>query len=127
MGKAASALAALAGPPLAIKQAVGGGVPDRPGLYAIYGSARVWSILGLGTRRDDRPLYVGKAEDSLVSRDLNTHFATGTTGRSSPRRSVAALLFAGGVLELVAIPVVRTIPNRTSGLTTRWSHRATTT
>lgn len=57
---------------------------------------------GLGGPPDDRPLYVGKAEDSLVTRDLRTHFATGRTGQSSPRRSLAALLVYE--LALVATP-----------------------
>lgn len=67
-------------------------VPAVPGLYAIYGDARVWRQLGLGAPPDDRPLYVGKAEKSLVSRDLKTHFVSGRTGSSSVRRSFAALL-----------------------------------
>jgi hypothetical protein len=37
-------------------------------------------------------LYVGKAERSLASRDIRTHFATGKTGSSTVRRSFAALL-----------------------------------
>jgi GIY-YIG catalytic domain len=102
--KTPPALAALADRLLSITDAVNGGVPDQPGLYAIHAAPEAWSILGLGGRSDDRPLYVGKAEASLVSRDLNTHFATGTTGRSSPRRSFAALLSATGTLELVAMP-----------------------
>lgn len=56
------ALAALSRPPLSIKEAVAGGVPNRPGLYAIYGPASVWSALGFGQPPNDRPLYVGKAE-----------------------------------------------------------------
>ena len=75
---------------------------DSPGLYAIHANARTWAQLGLGDRQDDRPLYVGKAEDSLVTRDLHTHFATGRTGQSSPRRSLAALLAED--LTLVAMP-----------------------
>jgi len=98
------ALAALVGPPIPINAAIKGAVPDRPGLYAVYGYQQAWRMLSLGEPPDDRPLYVGKAESSLVSRDLGTHFATGTTGRSSPRRSFAALLSASGVLELVAMP-----------------------
>jgi hypothetical protein len=77
-------------------------VPDAPGPYAMYGDAGTWHALGLGDPPDDRPLYVGKAEDSLVTRDLNQHFATGKTGQSSPRRSYAALLAAE--LKLVACP-----------------------
>lgn len=85
-----------------IPEAVDGAVPDAAGLYAIYGDVGVWKALGLGDAPDDRPLYVGKAEGSLVSRDLKTHFATGKTGWSSPRRSFAALL--AGPLQLSAIP-----------------------
>ena len=79
-------------------------MPDRPGLYALYGAAATWRRLGLGSPPNRRPLYLGKAEASLVARDLNTHFATGRTGRSSPRRSFVALLSAAGALNLVAIP-----------------------
>jgi hypothetical protein len=99
---ATRARSALGEPTMRIAAAVAGAVPDRPGLYAIYASNVVWRKLGLGEAPDDRPLYVGKAEDSLVSRDLNTHFATGKTGRSSPRRSFAALLAHD--LKLVAMP-----------------------
>ncbi|SDW74398.1 hypothetical protein SAMN04487912_104291 [Arthrobacter sp. cf158] len=71
-------------------------LPDRPGLYAIHAPREDWTFLGL-VHRTEVPLYVGKAEDSLVSRDLNTHFAvdpeaTVKTGSSTVRRSFAALL-----------------------------------
>lgn len=68
------------------------GVPNRPGLYAIFGDAKTWSELGLGKQPDERPLYIGKAQDSLVARDLKTHFGDGRTGQSTVRRSFAALL-----------------------------------
>lgn len=71
---------------------VEGVVPDRPGLYAIHGDGNTWTGLGLGKPPDDRPLYVGKAEDSLVARDVKTHFGDGRTGQSTVRRSFAALL-----------------------------------
>lgn len=99
-----AALAALSAEPLTFKMAVDGRVPDRPGLYALYGSVGTWRALELGAPPDGRPLYVGKAEASLISRDLKTHFATGRTGQSSPRRSLAALLSDAGILELVAMP-----------------------
>lgn len=67
-------------------------VPGRPGLYAIHATAATWDELGLGKPPDRRPLYVGKAEDSLISRDLKTHFGDGRTGQSTVRRSFAALL-----------------------------------
>jgi hypothetical protein len=65
---------------------------DRPRSYTLDGDADVWEQLDLGTPPDDRPLYVGNAEDSLVSRHLRTRFATGKTGWSSPRAPFAALL-----------------------------------
>lgn len=39
-----------------------------------------------------RPLYIGKAEDSLRDRVAGTHFKVGKTGRSTARRTFAALL-----------------------------------
>jgi hypothetical protein len=75
--------------PLAGAEAI---VPARAGLYAIYGGRDAWRKLGLGMPPDGRPLYIGKAEDSLVSRDLRTHFGDGRTGQSTLRRSFAALL-----------------------------------
>lgn len=68
-------------------------VPDGPGLYAIYGEGDVWRQLGLGDPpADPRPLYVGKAEESLQDRDLKQHFGTGATGSSTVRRTFAAML-----------------------------------
>jgi hypothetical protein len=87
--RAGAAEASLAGPGQAIDSAV---VPAKPGLYAIYAPAEIWHELGLGAPPDSRPLYVGKAEDSLVARDLRQHFRDGRTGSSTLRRSVAALL-----------------------------------
>lgn len=72
--------------------------PSAPGLYAVYSSADVWRTLQLGDPPDGRPLYVGKAERSLSSRELGTHFgfdvtgASSITGRSTLRRTLAALL-----------------------------------
>jgi len=50
---------------------------------------RVWVS---ASRPTNRPLYVGKAENSLVARDVKTHFGDGRTGQSTVRRSFAALL-----------------------------------
>lgn len=66
-------------------------VPDVPGLYAFHANDSCWRELGLEPI-DGRPLYVGKAERSLQSRDVRTHFQTGKTGSSTVRRSFAALL-----------------------------------
>lgn len=75
-------------------------VPNAAGLYAIYGDEEARRTLDFPG--GDSPLYVGKAERSLVSRDLRTHFATGKTGSSTLRRTVAALLRVQ--LELHAVP-----------------------
>lgn len=75
-----------------------GSWPQGPGLYAVYGSAAVWQTLTLGAPPDDRPLYVGKAERSLASRDVGTHFGfaagggNSITGSSTLRRTLSALL-----------------------------------
>lgn len=85
------ALRHLAGPTMSIAEAVEA-VPRRPGLYAVHGDHAVWEHLGLGESTDARPLYVGKAERSLASRDVATHFSTGKSGSSTLRRSLAGLL-----------------------------------
>lgn len=70
----------------------------HPGLYAFHGASGVWAQLQLGEPPDSRPLYVGKAESSLASRDLEVHFGhrprgkQSVTGSSTVRRSLAALL-----------------------------------
>lgn len=77
-------------------------VARRAGLYAFYGDGRAWSELQLTPAFDGQPLYVGKAEKSLNGRDVVTHFATGKTGSSTVRRSLAALL--SNELDLVPVP-----------------------
>jgi len=71
---------------------------SHPGLYAFHASATTWKDLDLGKPPDDRPLYVGKAENTLASRDVEGHFGMrergvqSPTGSSTLRRSLAALL-----------------------------------
>jgi hypothetical protein len=77
-------------------------ISHRPGLYAVHGHVATWLEVGLGEPPDERPLYVGKAEDSLASRDVQTHFGDGRTGSSTLRRSLAAFLTAR--LDLVPMP-----------------------
>ncbi|PYY42581.1 hypothetical protein DEJ03_14495 [Curtobacterium sp. MCLR17_043] len=72
-------------------------MPTGPGLYAVWSNEETWSELGLEWRGPLTPLYVGKAEDSLRKREIDTHFAAGRsavskTGSSTLRRSFAALL-----------------------------------
>lgn len=85
------ALAHLSGPGFGLSEA-NQQVPAGPGLYSLYAIGPVWRQLGLGDPPDDRPLYVGKSESSLIERDVQTHFATGHTGHSTVRRSLAGLL-----------------------------------
>lgn len=101
--------------------------PHKPGLYAIYVDELVWEELRLTRSSPGAPLYVGKAEHSLHGRDVRTHFASGRTGSSTVRRSLAALLVDD--LSLEAVPRNREVPDRSAnfGLTecsdnrlTRW-------
>jgi hypothetical protein len=70
----------------------------HPGLYAFYASPTTWRQLGLGEPPDARPIYVGKAERTLASRDVEGHFGLrergvqSPTGSSTLRCSLAALL-----------------------------------
>ncbi|MDF9751532.1 GIY-YIG nuclease family protein [Arthrobacter sp. ES3-54] len=99
------AISALSGERWPVARAKGR-VRPVPGLYAIYGDAEAWAALGL----DPKPgsaLYIGKSEDDLVSRELDTHFAASPTkkprtGSSTVRRSFAALL--RDALDLHAVP-----------------------
>ncbi|CAB4900314.1 unannotated protein [freshwater metagenome] len=69
-------------------------LPDAPGLYAVWGTREAWIQLGLGEEFEQapRPLYIGKSESSLRTRDARTHFRAGKTGHSTLRRSLAGLL-----------------------------------
>ena len=96
-----SACAALLGQRYSIDDAVSH-VPDEAGLYAVYATSRAWNDLGLELDATLPAVYVGKAERSLSSRDVRTHFASGRTGSSSVRRSLAALL--RDPLRLTAVP-----------------------
>jgi hypothetical protein len=101
MNATTDAKRALTAPRFAIAEAETP-VPRRAGLYAIYGDGNAWKSLGLGEQPDDRPLYVGKSESSLLGRDIRQHFGDGRTGSSTLRRSFAALLRTQ--LRLKAIP-----------------------
>lgn len=101
VGTVEDAIAALTEPGLDYVEAERS-VPRSPGLYAFRGTDRAWSDLGLERASDNQPLYVGKAERSLNGRDVGTHFASGRTGSSTVRRSIAALLALE--LGLVAVP-----------------------
>lgn len=95
-------LEALVGPRLTIDQAKAAPIRASRGLYAVYANADVWRHLGLGAPPDDRPLYLGKSESTFQTRDLEDHFGVGRTGRSTLRRSFAALL--RNQLDLEPVP-----------------------
>jgi hypothetical protein len=97
----ADAYAALAAPGEAL-ELVKAAALDSPGLYAVHAQPDTWVGLSLGAPPDARPLYVGKAEEGLATRDLRTHFRDSRTGSSTLRRSFAALLRES--LKLQAIP-----------------------
>ena len=99
--QALRAVTALHGPSLSYEDALTR-VQPVPGLYAISGTEQAQRALGVPTSDADAPLYIGKAERSLVSRDLQTHFTSGKTGQSTVRRSLAALLRVE--LDLTAQP-----------------------
>src|SRR5436190_21707706 len=92
-----SALAGLQGPTVSISK-IDADQASHPRLYACYCSVATWNQLGLGKPPDTRPLYVGKAEKTLASRDVAGHFGLrergvqSPTGSSTLRRSLAALL-----------------------------------
>jgi hypothetical protein len=62
---------------------------NKPGLYAFV-IAPNSNLKSFGS--GNQIIYVGKAEDSLRQRDLNTHFKDGRTGQSTLRRSIGAIL-----------------------------------
>jgi hypothetical protein len=118
------AVDSLSGTQYAIADAIDH-VPSKPGLYAVYADPETWRELNLEIR-ESCPLYVGKAEQSLQSRDIRTHFATGRTGSSTVRRSFAALL--RNPLELRGVPRNMARPERPStfGLVADGDQRLTT-
>ena len=105
---ASKAVDALSGTRYAIADAIDH-VPPKPGLYAVSADPETWQELNLEIR-EGCPLYVGKAEQSLQSRDIRTHFATGRTGSSTVRRSFAALL--RDPLRLRGVPRNMALPER---------------
>ena len=65
------------------------GYSNKPGLYA-FSLSHGSSLKAFG--KASQILYIGKAEDSLRQRDLNTHFKDNRTGYSTLRRSIGSIL-----------------------------------
>lgn len=96
-------------------------VPRSPGLYAVHGDEAVWRELGLGPPPDSRPLYVGKSEHDLRSRDVRTHFRTGrTAARHSDVRWVRC-----STNRSVSTPFLATQPGPNGSRTTVLPHQET--
>jgi hypothetical protein len=91
------AMAALRGSAVAVGK-IRAEQSGKPGLYAFYAAASTWNDLGLGRPLDGRPLYIGKAENTFASRDVDGHFGLRARGVQSPtgsstlRCSLAALM-----------------------------------
>ena len=95
MDPAVEAMRALAGPGHTIPDAADH-IPNAPGLYAVHTESAIWRMLGLEERDPEIPLYVGKSEDDLVTRDLKTHFAI---ERGPPSAEDALFDFDKGELQ----------------------------
>jgi hypothetical protein len=72
-------------------------IPEAPGIYLVFTDAPIGV---LRQPPEGRPVYIGKADDGLRRRLATEHHAD--TGRSTLRRSLAALL--KDELGLVCIP-----------------------
>ncbi|MBA3394359.1 MAG: hypothetical protein H0T89_17060 [Deltaproteobacteria bacterium] len=114
-----SALTALSGRTYGVPAA--DNVADGPGLYAIYGDAASWLELGLGAASAKTALYVGKADDNLVTRELELHFR-GRAGQSAVRRGLGALL--RDQLGLRGLPRNQTRPEKFEYFTLSEEHDA---
>ena len=103
------AILSLQGPGLAYDELVVN-APRRPGLYAFRADPVTLAAMPWDVPFESKPLYVGKSESSLSSRDVTTHFGTGRTGWSTVRRSLAVVL--RDELDLNAVPRNSTLPVR---------------
>jgi len=74
--------------------------PRPAGLYGIFLAPNC--SLGKFAQKCGNLIYFGKAQRSLASRDLGTHFTSGRTGWSTLRRSTGAILKSE--LSLKSIP-----------------------
>lgn len=99
--------------------------PRRPGLYAFWADPSTLAAMAWDVPFEGKPLYVGKSESSLNSRDVTTHFGTGKTGWSTVRRSLAVVL--RDELRLASVPRNATLPVRPAnyGLTPDGEERLT--
>lgn len=64
---------------------------DEPGVYAVFFHTKNFPLSDYEPKRGE-VIYIGKTESSQISRDINTHFASGRTGSSTLRRTFGSLL-----------------------------------
>jgi|GEM_PF-457384 len=73
----------------------------KPGIYALFFTGQEFPLGNYHPQKEEI-VYLGKTENSQVSRDERTHFTSGQTGSSTLRRTLGALLKEK--LSLTAIP-----------------------
>jgi hypothetical protein len=65
---------------------------DLPGIYGVFFFGTKFPLKTAGDSLQKGSLiYIGKTESSQIERDLEQHFASGQTGRSTLRRSLGAI------------------------------------
>lgn len=87
---------------------------DQPGIYALFFVGNEFPLKQVQPSKD-QIVYIGKTESSQISRDRNTHFASGKTGSSTLRRSFGAMLMK----DLSLKPIPR---SKSNSSTERTSH-----
>jgi hypothetical protein len=64
-----------------------------PGIYCVFFFGTEFPLTSAKTAIKNRSLiYIGKTESSQIERDLEQHFSSGETGRSTLRRSIGAII-----------------------------------
>jgi hypothetical protein len=77
-------------------------LPTTPGVYGFFLHGPRLAQFEISPK--DGLVYVGKSEESLQGRELGDHLADGSTGWSTLRRSIGAILKDAGELHLEAVP-----------------------
>jgi len=66
---------------------------DSPGIYGVFFFGAEFPLHSArGLIKNGSLIYIGKTESSQIERDLEQHFASGETGRSTLRRSIGAIV-----------------------------------
>jgi len=66
---------------------------NLPGIYGVFFLGTKFPLKSAeSSLRSGSLIYIGKTESSQIERDLEQHFASGETGRSTLRRSIGAIV-----------------------------------